>query len=518
MSTYNSIEPTVIDEDLLRKAVNDQVSPEIAEIARKEGIDPAEVLSLRLDYKNILKIDNLWAFENLTKLQLDNNIIERIENINFLKNLQWLDLSFNNITTIEGLDGLVKLTDLTLYNNRISKVENLDDLVNLTVLSVGNNNLTVLENLSYLTKFSNLRVLNVSGNSLCKNPNYRHYVLAHMRNLKYLDYRLVDADSVAAAREKYIDDLIAQEEEEKVQVAKREEEKKKEETNALHESAHILGIDTLFTTMFHEDPDFSKLSPISTDQVNDLKEEYHAKFEVVTNELKHFVLRRSQEKSDEMAMFKSCLREAKGERDEECIKQLNRYQHLKKQLLRLIQNSRDAKEIDDALKTLKNETASLSDTLISHELTLVEQFEDVIKEFERNYTELCSGINEYGTTSFARLRELENEFHERFSEVILAAYDRFNKGDMEDMEDELRDLMSDKDVLVNAINGSHDFRLGKFDHQEDALVSGVTKDLESTIQKTQNEEVQRNRDRVSEIIAFLDKAAMEIEQAEENAF
>ena len=87
-NAYNSIEPTVIDEDLLKKATNEQVNIEIAEVARKEGIDPLEVVSLRLDYKSkssselksldILKIDNLWSFENLVRLQLDNNIIEKI--------------------------------------------------------------------------------------------------------------------------------------------------------------------------------------------------------------------------------------------------------------------------------------------------------------------------------------------------------------------------------------------------------------------------------------------------------
>ncbi len=46
------IEPTVIDEDLLKKAVNEQVAIEIAEVARKEGMDPLEVSSLRLDYKS----------------------------------------------------------------------------------------------------------------------------------------------------------------------------------------------------------------------------------------------------------------------------------------------------------------------------------------------------------------------------------------------------------------------------------------------------------------------------------
>lgn len=89
-ASYLTIEPTVIDEEILRKAVNDQVSPEIADVARREGIEFSSVMSLRLDYKNILKIDNLWGFESLVKLQLDNNIIERIENIHFLVNLQWL--------------------------------------------------------------------------------------------------------------------------------------------------------------------------------------------------------------------------------------------------------------------------------------------------------------------------------------------------------------------------------------------------------------------------------------------
>jgi hypothetical protein len=54
MSNYNTIEPAVVDEDLQRKAVNEQVSPEIADIARREGIDPLEVTSLRLDYKSTL--------------------------------------------------------------------------------------------------------------------------------------------------------------------------------------------------------------------------------------------------------------------------------------------------------------------------------------------------------------------------------------------------------------------------------------------------------------------------------
>ena len=85
---YDTIEPSVIDDDMLHKAVEEQGPKEEAgKIAKQEGIDFADVLSLRLDYKNVLKIDNLWCFKSLTKLQLDNNIIENIEGLDHLVNL-----------------------------------------------------------------------------------------------------------------------------------------------------------------------------------------------------------------------------------------------------------------------------------------------------------------------------------------------------------------------------------------------------------------------------------------------
>ena len=40
--------------------------------------------------KDILRIENLWQFENITKLQLDNNVIEKIEGLENLVNLVWL--------------------------------------------------------------------------------------------------------------------------------------------------------------------------------------------------------------------------------------------------------------------------------------------------------------------------------------------------------------------------------------------------------------------------------------------
>jgi hypothetical protein len=96
--------------------------------------------------------------------------------------------------------------------------------------------------------------------------------------------------------------------------------------------------------------------------------------------------------------------------------------------------------VDEALQSLRDQTEELCKYLMGAEMVLVEQFEEVIKEFERNYTELCNFITESGQSSFARLREIETEYMEKFSECVLAMYERFNKGDIEDVDDEIRDV------------------------------------------------------------------------------
>ena len=58
--------------------------------------------TLRLEFKQILKIDNLESLTSLTRLFLDNNFIERISGLDALVHLVWLDLSFNRIRRIEG--------------------------------------------------------------------------------------------------------------------------------------------------------------------------------------------------------------------------------------------------------------------------------------------------------------------------------------------------------------------------------------------------------------------------------
>ncbi len=55
----------------------------------------------------------------------------------------------------------------------------------------------------YLRQFKQLRLVNLAGNPICKDHDYRSYVLSHVKDLIYLDYRRVNQADVAAAREQH---------------------------------------------------------------------------------------------------------------------------------------------------------------------------------------------------------------------------------------------------------------------------------------------------------------------------
>lgn len=67
----------------------------------------------------------------------------------------------------------------------------------------GQNQLKKLDNVMYLRQFKNLRLVNLAGNPICKEHDYRSYVLSHIKDLTYLDYRRVAAADVQQAMEQH---------------------------------------------------------------------------------------------------------------------------------------------------------------------------------------------------------------------------------------------------------------------------------------------------------------------------
>uniref|UniRef100_A0A8D0BYG9 Dynein regulatory complex subunit 3 n=1 Tax=Salvator merianae TaxID=96440 RepID=A0A8D0BYG9_SALMN len=399
---YDSIEPNVIDDEMLQKAVEEQGPQEEAgQLAKKEGINFKDVKELQLDFRNILKIDNLWQFVNLTKLQLDNNIIEKIESLDCLVNLVWLDLSFNSIEIIEGLDALVKLQDLSLFNNRISKIENLDALKELQVFSIGNNNIGILEDVIYLRKFKHLRTLNLSGNPVCDNEVYSTFVVAYLPNLAYLDFRLVDDNMRDMASMKYQYAIEEMKQGEAVALINQQADEAKEKELEYHKAAYVeyLNGPYLFDSLYAEDPEAAKL--IYLPGVPELVETYKEKFVAICEALFEYGLKQHAKRKEEVAIFYECLNEALTNNQEQGTNIIQDFEERNRGALDAIQSLSDT-QITEKLSEYNADIAKLVETLMSLEMQLVEQLEEVIKDFERNILDMVSTFieNEQGLYPF----------------------------------------------------------------------------------------------------------------------
>ncbi|KAL8175338.1 UNVERIFIED_CONTAM: Dynein regulatory complex subunit 3 [Gekko kuhli] len=512
---YDSIEPNVIDNEMLQKAVEEQGPKEEAgQLAKREGINFKDVKELQLDFRNILKIDNLWQFVNLTKLQLDNNIIEKIEALESLVHLVWLDLSFNNIEVIEGLSTLVNLKDLSLFNNRISKIENLDALQQLQIFSIGNNNIGTLENLIYLRKFKELRTLNLAGNPVCDNDAYAKYIAAYLPDLVYLDFRMVEDSTKEIAFVKYQYAIEEMKQGEAVALAKQKADEAKQKELDYHKAAYVeyLNGSFLFDSMYAEDPEASKLvylpgvpelletyptcsleasgresvtRPARRGLFLDSRPTYKSKFVAICENLFEYGLKQHEKRKAEVALFDECLNEALEDNRKEGNRAMADFEEKRRLALEAIQNASETEILEARLQEYNDDITKLFETLMTMEMQLVDQLE-------------C--------------RDLENHHHEKLLEIAINTLEKIVKSEFdEEIPDDVRMLFVDKDTIVNAVNASHDIHLLKIDNREDEIITKANSWASVLIEKVHKSEITRNRDRVKEINQFIDHLHNELE-------
>ena len=112
----------------------------------------------------------------------------------------------------------------------------------------------------YLRQIPSIRILNLAGNPICTNEDYRQYVLAHIKDLRYLDYRLIDAGAVQGSRDRYQDAILEIEEAEALVQKKKDKEAKEAERAKFLAAANLSGAETLFDQMIGEDKDLKKVA------------------------------------------------------------------------------------------------------------------------------------------------------------------------------------------------------------------------------------------------------------------
>uniref|UniRef100_A0A7S0R7I6 Dynein regulatory complex subunit 3 n=1 Tax=Chlamydomonas leiostraca TaxID=1034604 RepID=A0A7S0R7I6_9CHLO len=503
------VEPNVITEQLTRECIQIVgADPDTLE-EKKRNIAFREIECLAFSFKSIAKIDNLKGLEGLTKLQLDNNQLTKIENMAHLTNLTWLDLSFNKVTKIEGLETLTKLVDLSLFNNQIAEIENLDKLTELNVLSLGNNALKRLDNVMYLRQFRNLRLVNLAGNPFCKDHDYKTYVLSHIKDLTYLDYRRVYPADVQAAMEQHQDEMI--------EISEREEQAAAEEKaageaaahSALMKEANLDGVETLADDMVRDDPEWARFSQIPglTDTWNDVRD----KLGVAAEEFKATILEQHAKKKSEHSEWQAVVTSFLAEKDAAAKVFITEYEKMKKRAIRAV--AAQPAEADTIVLGPKVRLVALKDQLLDIEQEIVEVLGELLQEFDRNYSEVAEINKTHYNTFFTQVRDLQNNFFAVLMQTAMSMYEKYNQenSDMEGLPEDARVLLQDKDTLVNALQASHDAHTIRIDGLEDRLITTELKGANDLTSSNAMWAAKRNRDRISEIINYIERNIIELD-------
>uniref|UniRef100_A0A8C9ZLR5 Dynein regulatory complex subunit 3 n=1 Tax=Sander lucioperca TaxID=283035 RepID=A0A8C9ZLR5_SANLU len=492
---------TLMDEEILKKAIVEQAEQEPQDqaglIIKAEEIHFNEILKLRLEYRNILIIDHLWEFTSLAKLDLNHNLIEKIEGLDRLINLTWLNLTFNSIEKIEGLESLRKLEVLNLSNNRISVIENMDTLEKITHFFIANNLIEKLDKVLYLRKFKNLFTVNLFGNPVSKEDDYKFFIAAYFPNLVCLDYRLLDEKTKNEASIKYHYVLEEMKCEELLMQQADEAEQSQESEVKLHTDAFVefLNGSYLFKSMFEDDPEAETLHCVP--EVAYLLQTYPL--------LSLFLINLC------MQLFEIGLAERKRRETEVNSffggqnKAVMDYQQKASEILENFEQEQKKVSCEDQLRPVL--------LYITTYIDIIKKLDINISDMVGNFSETVQGIYPFLVHTFVQCRDLEDNYNEKVRKIAVATLEDVAKDKLDkDMPDDVKMLFTDKDTVMDALTTGHDNHLLKINGRETQLVTRVNAWKVALIKGIQDKELKRNRMRISDIHRYVDHLWEQLEE------
>ncbi|XP_076739248.1 dynein regulatory complex subunit 3 [Maylandia zebra] len=513
-SEYIISEPTSMDKEILQHAVHEQFKPDhILRFPDASQIHFNEVQKLRLEYKNILRIDHLWDFSSLSKLELNNNAIEKIQGLDHLINLTWLNLSFNQIEKIEGLECVQKLEVLNLSNNKISVIENMDTLENLTHFFISNNLIGQLDNVLYLRKFKNLAAFNLFGNPFLNEGDYRFFIAAYFPKLMFLDSRILDQKTRKEASIKY-HYVLEKMRLEELELHQADEARQRHEAELkLHRDAFVefLNGSSLFKTMFKDDPKAQTLH--CAPGVDSLIQRFEHQMGELCTQLFERGLAEHKRRETEVKSFFSCQEKAVTDCQEKASQMLAKFNHEHKERTEELQQLSDPEVRKVKIDHCNGEINRLCKNLMTLEFQLVSEMEEKIKTFESRISDMVRHFSEIAQGMFSHCRDLEDDYYQKMQIVaakILQTVARDAR--KEDLPDDVIMLFEDRDAVIDALATAHNNHLLKINDRETQLTTGISAWKEALIKGIRDEELKRNRMNISDIHRYVDNLREQLEE------
>ncbi|XP_011865507.1 PREDICTED: leucine-rich repeat-containing protein 48-like [Vollenhovia emeryi] len=512
-----AIEPGVITRSMLVSLAIDQgPKKEGGRLFLQDGIELDKLEEIRIEFLKILNIDHLWLLKSLVKLSLSHNIIERIENLDELCHLRELDLSFNRIKIMENLDNLRQLEILLLYSNEISIVQGISDLRNLTILNIGKNRIHDWKHVEYLRDFKSLKSLNMCDNPCTETEGYLDCLFAFVPQLIYYQYRMISESDRQSAIDKHYRVISNLEENEAKMRTELALQRELEEKTALLSASYVehLDEDYLFQQMFSSDEAGRTLSTINETTQNAF-EEYKKSFVAICHELYELGLRENDSRTEDIRLFEVAVNEGKENTQNEARRYVDEilenktkiFANIKKELEALMEKQEEEVENTAArARELFNEFNDLlskaRNQLISKEIVLHDQIEDINQVFRTNMTDMVSSFLETARGHFSTLRKAEIEYNDVINQLV-----SHYLGGLEDeacIPFHLKNLCCDKDTLATTLATSHEMHLQVIDDREKRMTNRLDNWLEDYVNQLIADENKRNRQQILEISHFFE--------------
>ncbi|XP_055377347.1 dynein regulatory complex subunit 3 [Condylostylus longicornis] len=523
-----SLEPGVISHKMIQDAFLNLYYGEQRRLKELEPIEYEKFTIMRLEFKNILRIDHLWILPNLTKLSLSFNKLERIENIDTLINLKELNLSFNYIEKIENLETLTKLESLSLFNNLIMKIENLDNLKCLEILSIGNNKIDSSEGLERFRFFKNLKVLNLEGNPIAKDDKkpLRVYLAALLPNLQYYNYIFITEKEREECLEKHrhaIELIETNESDELILIAKKEKDIA-DEIRLSKCFVEFLNERQLFNSLWDNDEEAIELRTINPDAI-ELINNYNEDLFKITQEIYKIGVEKYDERKEEIETFEKYLKEGQESSQRKSISSTEDFLEesedtfnnaralfieIEKYLEQgLDENSNQIVEtktkIDELYNSFKNKLDNLWEILMGHEVNLYEAIEEVLNTFDQNITKMLQSFLESVLKLFVTLREICKNFIKNLLDVVTAyiEYHISHGGNYDIVPKSLHKYLDNKDKIPELIESIKRRHIDKINEREDRLITRSKTWVKEFVSVKRDEELVRNRNKLTEINYFM---------------
>ncbi|XP_037955286.1 dynein regulatory complex subunit 3-like [Teleopsis dalmanni] len=525
---FPQYEPLVINQKVILDAYLNVFVGEKQRLHNLEEIRFEDIQTLRLEFKNILRIRQFEILPNLTTLVLSGNNIENIECLEKVTSLKELDLSFNKIERIENLDTLVNLKRLLLAHNLIPKIENLDNLVELKILSLSYNKIKTIDGLDRLRFSKNFKAISLEGNPIASNSDIdlKYYTITILPNLEYYDFQYITIKDRQLGLEKYIYRLRAIEAEQEDEVKQRyEAEKEISDAEKLMGAfvEHLNG-HQLFRSLWENDEDGRILLSIG-DAADEIVTEYDEKMFELTQEIYKHGLEKYHERCLEEEEFAECVDECNKGFQETCQFEIEEYiaytdksieksAPILRKLEKFLLDGGDEESlefatiilrIDEIMEKFKEKTDEVWIILMTVELHLHESIEDTITLFGRNLYDLISKFVEYVQSYFSQLRDVVHTFVNNLQdEVSEYLINTIGTEEYENVLPELKHCMEDRDALDNLLAGMKDVHTGRIDEREDRLITRSREYVEKLIEELKLKEEERHGHKILEINEFID--------------